>query len=45
MRGPFFGEIDEIAWITVSDSGPIIAKLDLNGILPDNFRTEADIKN
>ena len=44
LRGPFFGELDEVVWITMTDAGPAIADLSLGGIFPDNFRTEADVK-
>ena len=44
LRGPFYGELDEIVWMTMTDTGPVMANLSLNGILPDNFRTETDIK-
>ena len=34
MRGPAFGEFDHFAWVTMTDDGPVIANLDLAGILP-----------
>jgi hypothetical protein len=40
LRGPEYGEIDEIAWVTVTNSGPIVANLDITGIYDENFVTE-----
>ena len=34
MRGHAFGEFDHFAWVTMTDDGPVIANLDLAGILP-----------
>jgi hypothetical protein len=34
LRGHAFGEFDHIAWVTMTDDGPIMANLDLAGILP-----------
>lgn len=40
LRGPSFGEFDHVAWITMSDDGPIMANLMLDGIQDENIRTE-----
>lgn len=40
MRGTRFGEFDHVVWITMSDEGPVIANLLLDGILDENLRTE-----
>jgi hypothetical protein len=40
LRGPSFGEFDHVAWVTMTDSGPIIANLMLDGIWDENVRTE-----
>jgi len=42
LRGPKFGEFDHVTWVTVSDSGPIIANLRLDGILPHDVTTRDD---
>ena len=34
LRGPRFGEYDHITWITMSDNGPVMANLRLEGIIP-----------
>jgi predicted phosphodiesterase len=40
MRGARnYGEFDHMAWVTMTDNGPIIANLDLDGILPPDVRT------
>lgn len=39
LYGPEFGEFDEIAWITMTPSGPEVANITLEGILPDDVRT------
>ena len=41
LRGSAFGEFDHIMWITMSDKGPVIANLMLDGIQNDNIRDEA----
>jgi len=44
LRGPLFGEFDHAAWITMTDEGPKIANLLLDGILPDDVHTEDHVK-
>lgn len=39
LRGPYFGEFDQIAWVTMTHDGPRIANLVLDGILDKDFRT------
>ena len=34
LRGPRFGEYDHITWITMSENGPVMANLKLDGIIP-----------
>ena len=41
MRGPVYGEFDHIAWITMTDNGPRIANLLLDGIHDENVVTAA----
>ena len=40
MRGRAFGEFDQVAWVTMTDRGPILANLYLDGIWDENVRTE-----
>jgi hypothetical protein len=40
MRGRAFGEFDQVAWVTMTDQGPILANLLLEGIWDENIRTE-----
>lgn len=40
MRGVPFGEFDQVAWVTMTDEGPIVANLLLSGILDENVVTE-----
>ena len=39
MRGADFGEFDHLMWVTVTDEGPKMAAIALDGIFPANFRT------
>ena len=41
LRGPAYGELDHVMWVTVTDEGPKMAALALDGILPVDFRTAA----
>ena len=34
LRGPRFGEYDHITWITMGENGPVMANLQLDGIIP-----------
>lgn len=34
LRGNYFGEFDHITWVTMTDGGPSMANLRLDGILP-----------
>jgi hypothetical protein len=40
LRGAEFGEFDHAMWITMTDNGPKIANLLIDGILPENINTE-----
>jgi hypothetical protein len=42
LRGPRYGEFDHVTLITVTDDGPIMANLRLDGILPHDVTTRAD---
>ena len=39
MRGALYGEFDEIMWVTMTDNGPAIANIQIDGILPENIMT------
>ena len=39
-----YGEFDHIAWVTMTDNGPRIANLALDGILPADVRTVATMR-
>lgn len=44
LRGNYFGEFDHISWVTMSENGPVMANLRLDGILPHDIshdKTEA----
>ena len=41
MRGPRFGEFDHVVWVTMTDDGPVLANLLLEGIWDESVRTEA----
>ncbi len=40
LRGPNFGEFDHVVWITMTENGPIIANLLLEGIWDENVMTQ-----
>ena len=40
LRGTRFGEFDHVVWITMTEDGPIIANLLLEGIWDENVNTE-----
>lgn len=44
LRGNRYGEFDHITLVTVTDEGPIIANLRLDGILPHDVTTKEDYK-
>ncbi len=44
LRGSVFGEFDHATWITMSDKGPRMINLTLDGMLPDDASTEAKQK-
>jgi hypothetical protein len=37
LYGVEYGEFDHITWVTVTDNGPKVVNLKLDGILPGNF--------
>ncbi len=39
LRGPAFGELDHITWVTMKNSGPVIVNHAMVGILPEDFKT------
>ena len=41
LRGTAFGEFDHATWITMTDEGPRMMNLTLDGMLPDDVTTEA----
>ncbi len=40
LRGPEFGEFDHVVWVTMTEEGPILANLWLDGILDADLLTE-----
>ncbi|MEL6863717.1 MAG: metallophosphoesterase [Bacteroidota bacterium] len=41
LRGAALGEFDHVTWVTMTDNGPIMANLQLDGIWDENVSTEA----
>lgn len=39
LLGPANGTFDQVAWVTMTDEGPVLANLFLNGIWNENVRT------
>ena len=44
LKGPAAGEFDHVVWVTMTDAGPRIANLALDGILRDDVRTQEDVE-
>ncbi len=44
LRGPQIGEFDHVTWITMTDDGPVMANLQLEGIWDENVSTEKSRK-
>jgi hypothetical protein len=40
LRGPNFGEFDHVVWVTMTEEGPVMANLLLQGIWHENVVTE-----
>jgi hypothetical protein len=40
LRGPEFGEMEHVMWVTMTQEGPIVANLDIHGIYSDNIVVE-----
>ena len=45
LRGPVFGQFDHVMWVTMTDDGPILANLMLDGIWDIDFSAEDIEKN
>ena len=41
LRGPALGEFDHVVWVTMTEKGPVMANLMLDGIWDENVTTEA----
>ena len=40
LRGPIFGQFDHVLWVTMTDDGPVMANLLLEGIFDKDFSKE-----
>ena len=40
LRGPLFGQFDHLVWVTMTEQGPRLANLMLEGIRDENIRSE-----
>lgn len=40
LRGPSLGEFDHVVWVTMTDEGPVMANIFLEGIWDENVTTE-----
>jgi hypothetical protein len=45
LRGPVFGQFDHVVWVTMTDNGPVLANLMLDGIWDKDFSAEDIEKN
>ena len=41
LRGPVYGEFDHVVWVTMTDDGPVLANLMIDGIHDEHIRNEA----
>jgi 3',5'-cyclic AMP phosphodiesterase CpdA len=41
LRGPEYGEFDQVAWVTMKPDGPVLANLALDGVLRDDLTRPA----
>jgi hypothetical protein len=39
LRGPAFGEFDHVAWVTMTQQGPLVANVLLDGVYDENVAT------
>jgi len=44
LKGPSFGEFDQVVWVTMTDEGPVLANLMLKGILEEDVVTGDQVK-
>lgn len=44
LAGPIFGQFDHVLWVTMTDEGPVMANLMLDGIFDKDFQKD-DIEN
>jgi calcineurin-like phosphoesterase family protein len=44
LRGNRFGEFDHVSWLTMTDDGPVMANLRLDGILSDDVANPETVK-
>ncbi|MEL7163607.1 MAG: metallophosphoesterase, partial [Bacteroidota bacterium] len=42
LRGPRLGEFDHVTWVTMTDDGPVLANIALDGIHSDSVTTRED---
>lgn len=42
MRGKEFGEFDQFAWVTMTDDGPVIANVLLDGVVETDLKSDLD---
>lgn len=42
LRGPVYGEFDHVMWVTMTEDGPRLANLMLDGIHDEHIRSESD---
>ena len=44
LLGPEYGEMDHIAWVTMTKDGPVVANLLIDGILPGDYLNQGNSK-
>lgn len=43
-KGPSFGDFHHITWVTMTDEGPVMANLNLDGIIPEDVTNTASME-
>ena len=45
LKGPEYGEMDHITWVTMTEEGPVVANILLDGVLPGDYLNQANSKS
>lgn len=45
LKGPEYGEMDHLAWVTMTKDGPVVANILLDGILPGEYLNQGNTRS